>query len=1184
MKSSMSSVPLQRDDDLAALSGQADGNRPAVSLMGLVLAQFFGATHSNLLRWLAVLIAKPVIGTAAAIALGGLCLAFPYLIFAPLAGWLADRFSKRSVIVACKAAEISLAVLAIFAMFSGNISMLFGVVFLMGIQNTLFGPSKLGSLPEILPTSLLSKGNGIMGMATILAVGLGTVAAFMLSAYSGLAPENGTWSVIWPSACTLLALSCTGCLSSLFISRSPAANPACKPAILPFVGMIPAVRLLVRERRLLRAALGIAFFAFLASLAQQNIDPFGATILAVGPFDVGILLAVLMIGVGIGSLLAGVWSEGKVELGIVPLGALGITCSAFLVCVAGSLIDPELPGRMQLAYWGSGFGLLFLGISAGLYDVPLEAYLQFRSHPKNRGTILAASYFIAYLLVLASFGVFYVLSTTLALSPSMIFLLVGLVTIPVFTYTVWLMPDWTLRFGMWLGTHFLYRLRVHGRENVPDRGAALIVANHVSFMDGVMLCASSSRFVRFLVYADFTQMPFLAWCSRVMRVIPIKADDGPAALIKSINAARAALKNGEVVCIFAEGGLTRTGQIQPFQRGVMKILRGMDVPVIPTYLDGLWGSIFSWRGGKVFWKWPRRWPLPVDIHFGKPVYHPQDAAQVRQAVERLGAEAVKMDAIQNQVIPARRFVRHCKASKYKTKVADSTKVELTGGKLLAATLALRRVLSRQYLGKEEKQVGLLLPPSVGGCLANMALALDGRVAVNLNYTLSDETLNFCVQKARLKHVLTSRKFLEKKPFDLHGAEFIFLEDVKKNITVVDKFLSALSAYAVPSTLLEGSFGLNLKKINPDDTLTIVFTSGSTGEPKGVVLSHANIGSNVEAIDHLLNLQRIDGVLGVLPFFHSFGYTACMWLPMCYNVRGVYHFNPLDAKVVGRLCQEHHITIMMATPTFLKMYMKRCAPEQFQTLDLIVVGAEKLPMELAKQFEEKFQILPTEGYGTTELSPVAAVNIPDHRSRSVYQQGTKLGTVGRPLPGVTAKIVDPETGEDRGIGVEGLLLIKGPNVMRGYLDEQEKTDELIHDGWYNTGDFAMLDTEGFLTITGRQSRFSKIGGEMVPHIRIEQELCRICEPPEDEEGKIVLAVTAVPDEDRGERLIVLYTELCKPVREILKELSQAGLPKLWLPSADSFIQVDQIPILGTGKLDLRGIKELALQATCQPATP
>jgi acyl-[acyl-carrier-protein]-phospholipid O-acyltransferase/long-chain-fatty-acid--[acyl-carrier-protein] ligase len=1168
---------LYRDDEIPQSEADLVNCHDSRSFVALVLTQFFGAFNDNLFRWLAVPIAQPLIGTVGAVAIGGLCLTAPYLVLMPLAGWLADRYSKRSVIIACKIAEVIIMLLGIAAILWGNTWSLFGVVGLLGAQSALFGPAKFGAIPETLPSHLLSRGNGIMGMCSIVSIGLGTIAGFLLYDASIPVLGSGAWGEVWPAAVTVTVVSVIGLIASFWVRTDPAADPNRPLAWNPLLDALPAVRLLRNDRRLMRTALGIAFFYFLASLAQQNVDPFAEVILGLGKTDVGILLGILIAGVGAGSLLAGVWSEGKVELGIVPLGAVGMSISAFLVFLAGSQMDLAIAAKQQFAYWGSCAGLFLLGISAGLYDVPLEAYLQFRSDHRTRGMALAGSYFLSYALIVLSFGVFYLLSSTFRLTPSAIFMVAGVITIPVAVYIVWLMPDWTFRFAMWLVTHSVYRLRVHGRENVPDKGPALIVANHVSFVDGIMLCVSSSRFIRFIIYADFTEMPILHRLGIIMRVIPIRSTDGPKAIVKSINEARDAIKNGEVVCIFAEGGLTRTGQIQPFQRGMLKIIQGTHAPVIPTYLNGLWGSIFSWRGGRLLWKKPRRWSNPVDIHFGKPIYDPKDPAVVRQEVEHLAAEANQMDASDNMLIPARQFIRHCKSNKSLLKIVDSTKASLTGGKLLAASLALRRALRREILADDEKNVGLFLPPSVGGCLANMALALDARVAVNLNYTLSDETLNLCVGKAQLRHVLTSRKFLEKKPYEIEGAEFVYLEDLKDKITALDKLLAACQAYLLPASLLETQLGLN--RISAEDTLTIVFTSGSTGEPKGVVLSHANVGSNVQAVDHLLNLKETDSVLGVLPFFHSFGYTASMWLPMCCKVRGVYHFNPLDAKVIGRLCRDCKITIMMATPTFLKMYLRRCEKEEFESLDLIVVGAEKLPVDLAKQFQEKFGLLPTEGYGTTELSPVAAVNIPDHRSRDVVQLGTKLGTVGRPLPGVTAKIVNPETGEDLGIGKEGLLLIKGPNVMKGYLNEPQKTAEVLQHGWYNTGDFALIDQEGFVTITGRQSRFSKIGGEMVPHIRIEQELYKICEDPNDDEGRLTLAVTAVPDESRGERIVVLYTQLCKPVDQIVRELAATGLPKLWLPSADSFIQIDEIPILGTGKLDLKALKELALQMAC-----
>jgi acyl-[acyl-carrier-protein]-phospholipid O-acyltransferase/long-chain-fatty-acid--[acyl-carrier-protein] ligase len=318
----------------------------------------------------------------------------------------------------------------------------------------------------------------------------------------------------------------------------------------------------------------------------------------------------------------------------------------------------------------------------------------------------------------------------------------------------------------------------------------------------------------------------------------------------------------------------------------------------------------------------------------------------------------------------------------------------------------------------------------------------------------------------------------------------------------------------------------------------------------------------------------------LPIFHSFGYVATFWLPLCVTAKAVFHFNPLDARVVGELAAKYKATILFGTPTFLRGYLKRCQKEQFSTLDLVVVGAEKMPLDLAAQFNEAFGIQPSEGYGTTETSGPACVNVSDHRCGRVEQKGTKLGTVGRPLPGIVARAIDPQTRTPLPIGQEGLVCIKGANIMLGYLNQPEKTAALIQDGWYETGDMGKVDEEGFVHITGRLSRFSKIAGEMVPHLRIEESLIRIVEEPSTAEAGIPLAVTAVPDPKKGERLVVLHRPMSKPVKQVIDELAATGIPTLWIPSHDSFFEVEQIPILGTGKLDLKGIKQSALDVTAK----
>lgn len=519
------------------------------------------------------------------------------------------------------------------------------------------------------------------------------------------------------------------------------------------------------------------------------------------------------------------------------------------------------------------------------------------------------------------------------------------------------------------------------------------------------------------------------------------------------------------------------------------------------------------------------------------------------------------------VLP-REFVRMCRRNRKRLKVADSTGAKLTGGELLIRSLILRRILLREVLADNEKHVGLMLPPSAGAVVANAAMPLAGRIAVNLNYTLSPALINNCIRQCGIKHVLTSRKFIERLKIEVE-AEMVFLEDFAGKVTLGDKLAAFVQARLLPIGRLERKLGLTA--IKPDDLLTIIFTSGSTGDPKGVMLSYENVGSNLRAIAQTIKLSPDDVALGVLPFFHSYGYTTALWTVLTLDPTGAYHFNPLDAHQVGKLCRDYHATVFMATPTFLRTYLKRCEPQDFATLDVVFGAAERVPPELFDSFETKFGVRPLEAYGCTELSPLVAVNVPPSRSLHGDRSGVREGTVGRPIPYVNVKVVNPETWQEMPRGEPGMLLVSGPSVMRGYLNQPEATARVIRDGWYITGDLATIDADGFITITGRESRFSKLGGEMVPHVTIEDAIQKILGGDEDH---LMAVVTAVADPRKGERLVVLYMPTDKKPDQIRQALTAAGLPNLWIPSPDSFVQIDHIPVLGTGKLDLKAMRELA----------
>jgi acyl-[acyl-carrier-protein]-phospholipid O-acyltransferase/long-chain-fatty-acid--[acyl-carrier-protein] ligase len=1150
---------LPAPDDRAGLSSR--------SFISLLVTQTLGTLNDNMFRWLAVPVGTRMLGggeqaQVAALSWGIFWFTLPYLLLPTHAGWLADRFCKRDVIIWCKVGELVVMLLGLAAILSGSPAFLFAVLFLAGAQAALFSPAKSGSIPEMLRPEHLSTGNGLLSMVTIVASAAGMVAGLALF---GVTDSTGLRGMAVP-AVVLSAVALAGWLASLGIRPVPAGRPDLSFPKSPISETWEQLKLLASIRPLMRTALGITFFFLVATLTQANVKLYGENVLHLDDKGAASLMLALVVGVGLGSVLAGIWSGGRVELGIVPLGACGIVVMALILFAAGVFID-------QRAYYVSLTALTLLGIFAGLFYVPLEAYLQHRSPRELRGTLLAACNFVSFAGILSTSGILYVMQDLLELTPRDTFLTIGLATVPIALYVFLLLPQATVRFVTWLFSHTIYRLRIYGRENLPETGGALLVANHVTWVDAAFILISSSRPVRMLAFADYVRGGIVGWFTNLMGVIPVKPSEGPKSILRSLETARQCVQNGELVCIFAEGSLTRTGQLQPFQRGLLKIVEGTSAPVIPVYLDGLWGSIFSFFQGRYFWKLPRKWPYPVGILFGPAIRDPDDVHAVRQAVQDLGVEAMEYRK-QSELNLPRMFLRTCRKTRTQQKIADSSGQELTGGQLLLRTLILARLMARHVLTADEKFVGVLLPPSVGGVLVNAALPLLGRVSVNLNYTASPATINSCIKQSGIRHVLTSRLFMTKMRLEV-DADVVYLEDFKDKVTAIDKAVAGFQAYAVPVSLLERLFGLT--KIDADELLTIIFTSGSTGEPKGVMLSHHNIGTNVRAIDQMFQLKTSDALLGVLPFFHSFGFTGTLWTVLALDPRGIYHFNPLDARVVGTISEKHKVTIMMATPTFLRCYLKRCEKEQLGALDLVVMGAEKMPLDLAQAFFDKFGVRPIEGYGTTELSPVAAVNIPDHRSAEVTQKGTKEGTVGRPIPGTSAKIVDPDTFADLGIDQAGLLLIKGPNVMRGYLKMEQKTAEVVRNGWYITGDIARIDAEGFITITDRASRFSKIGGEMVPHIKVEEVLQQIVRNGEtDDESDLKVVVTSVPDEKKGERLVVVHKPLSKPVDQVIAELNAAGLPNLWVPSRDSFLEVEDIPHLGTGKVDLRGLKNLALE--------
>jgi acyl-[acyl-carrier-protein]-phospholipid O-acyltransferase / long-chain-fatty-acid--[acyl-carrier-protein] ligase len=899
------------------------------SYWALIVTQFLGAFNDNAYKMIVLLLVSAgVVSTQ-----GGTkytsgataTFAVAYILFSAFAGYLADRYSKRRIIILSKLAEIAVMGLAFLALLAGDKITPIVVLLMMAVQSTFFSPAKYGILPEILDDEELSQGNGIINMTTYMAIILGTVVGGWLMTFFGTFKPVGDTVVydgaLQNAALVFIGIAVLGTFTSLFIAPVPASGSDKAFRWNFLADSWSGVRRVAQDRPLFLAMLASMYVWVFGAVLIQNFTSYGWEILKVESGDtIGYLIGLLCVGIAVGSLLAGKLSGRKVEFGLVPFGAIGMTICSLLFWATG------LPGRLETRLWLTGINQIFLGVFVGFFVVPLNAYIQQKSPARAKGDNIAVLNFITFVGILfGAIGV-YLLSTVAKVNPSGIFVAFGVITVGVTITICWMLPDFLIRFVVWLLTHTVYRFRVVGADKVPARGPALLVCNHVSLADAGLLSACTQRPIRFVMYREYYNHPLLHWAAVMNRAIPISPADGPRELAKAFQEARRAmLEDGALVCIFAEGSVTRTGNLMGFRSGFERMVRKTEVPIIPVNLDRVWGSIFSFEGGKVFWKWPRSIPYPVTVSFGAPMPSSSSAHEVRTAVAELGAEAFayRQGA---QVLLHRAFIRTARKMWHKPCIADSTGAKMTYGRLLIAAMLLSKRI--KALARGDDHVGLLLPPSVGGTVANIATLLAGKIPVNLNYTCTEPIIRSAMEQCRIRRVLTSRKFVEKAKLTFMP-EMVMLDDVASVITKWQKAWQALVAYLLPHPMLSAFYGR--RGLKPDDPATVIFSSGSTGEPKGVVLSHKNLAANIDGFCQILSFDQDDCMCGILPFFHSFGFTATLWAPLLRSFRVVYHPNPLDAKTIGRIVREHQATHLISTPTFLHAYIRQVPPEDFQSL-------------------------------------------------------------------------------------------------------------------------------------------------------------------------------------------------------------------------------------------------------------
>jgi acyl-[acyl-carrier-protein]-phospholipid O-acyltransferase/long-chain-fatty-acid--[acyl-carrier-protein] ligase len=1079
----------------------------------------------------------------------------PFILFSPTAGWIADRFAKRDVIVLTMWAQFAIMSILLVALIFHLLSLAVCGLFLLGTQCAIFSPAKQGIIKEIVSPTKIGRAVGVVEVTAIASMLVGGLAGGALFDISRTWLDS-PWHAAQVTMAVLTVLALVALIAGYQIQPTSAhTNQPFRVEL--FWEHFGQLRDVWREPPVRLCVLGISYFYGLAGALYLTLFEISASIHSNGgtgtASQTGEYAATLGLGIILGSVLVTRLTTHQVEIGLIPIGSAGLIGGAMLA----GFSDPR--GPLFLA------ALFGMGIAGAMFVVPLNAHLQEQVEPSRRGRILSANNLFVNLFGLFAVMCQYIISAEFNVEAHHQLFLYAIPTLAVTVFIIFLTPEGLLRLALGLLGRTFYRVRPVGLEALPATGGVLLLPNHISYIDVVVLQLACPRPIRYLVYDEIYQNRMLRWGMVLLGAIPIS----PKKARQGIETAVEALEKGEVVCLFPEGALTRTATLQKLNRGYELIARKARVPVMPVWLENVWGSVFSYYGGHFFWKWPRLVPLKVWIYFGAPMTGEEATAETvrRRLLDMSEAAFQARPELKSHL--GYECIRGLRKHFFQPVITDAyANRTLKGGELLAVGMVFAKWLKENV---PEKRVGVVLPPGLGATVANLGLMLANKVPVNLNFTAGRAANESAMARANIKRLITAPAMVDQVK------DFPWIENRIDLATTLKSFSPKLLkrwgvlGLIAPAGLL--ARWLELPRQGDHAECALLFTSGSAGEPKGVVLTHRNIIANIAQIGAILAQVDLNSILGCLPVFHSFGFTVTLWWPLLGGPRVVTFPSPLDTPKLAEVIDKHQVELLLSTPTFLRSFLRKAKPEQMKPLKMIVTGAEKLPVDLIADFEAKFGIKICEGFGMTEGSPVIACNLPDSEPSKVNPAGVlgrRVGSVGRMVPGVAIRIRDPETNEDRTLFEPGMLWLRGANLFEGYLNDEKRTTDVLHDGWYKTGDVARLDEDGFLFIEGRLSRFSKIAGEMIPHLTVEQRIHEAWPEMKDGEGHGVV-VLGVPDDKKGEALVLLTTYAIDPV-DLRKRLTAAGLPSLWIPKMIK--QVEALPLLATGKLDLRAAQQLA----------
>lgn len=1064
----------------------------------------------------------------------------PFFLFSATAGKLADSVEKSKLVRWIKGVEILLMGLATAGFLLESVSMMLFVLFLMATQSTFFGPIKYSILPQHLAEDELVGGNALIEGTTFLAILLGTLFGGLL-----ILTDSGTLLV-----CTsLIAISVLGFASSWFI---PAAEPQAEKLKLRvniFAETMEVIRFATARRDVFLAILGVSWFWFVGLVFLTQFPTFAKETLNGSEQVANLFLAAFSIGIALGSLLCNRLLKGAISATYVPLASILISlfsidlvfASANAVSTPGELAGVEV-FLSHPANWRLMFDLVMIAVCGGLYAVPLVSIIQNRTGTATRSRTIASTNIInAMFMVAASLAMIAMIAASFTI-PQM-FLAVAIANIGVSIYICKLLPQDIVKLIGRAIFRLIHRVEIKGWENYEKAGErVVIVANHTSFLDAPILGSFLPDTPVFGINTHIAKQWWVKPAFLMFDLLPLDPTS-PLAIRKLVHKVR----EGRKCVIFPEGRITMTGGLMKVYEGPGSIANMADATILPIRIDGAQHSHFS-RLGNIFRK--RLFPKITLTILDPQTMHVPDGVKGRKRRQMIGEALYDvMCAMVFETSPRNVTLFEGLLSARSLHGASSVALEdiqrapMTLGKLVVSSFVLGSKLANR--SRPGEHVGLMLPNSVGAVAAFFALQAYGRVPAMLNFSTGHANMVSACTTAGVKTVVTSAKFIELGRLEdtiaalAKVADIVYLEDLRTEIGAGDKFAGFLR-----SRFAQMSYKSTSNGAAADDAAVIMFTSGSEGTPKGVVLSHANIQANRYQLSARVDFNPSDYVFNALPIFHSFGLTAGLILPLLSGIKCFLYPSPLHYRIVPELVYSTNATIMFGTDTFLSGYARSTHPYNFYSIRYVFAGAEKVKPETRNTWIDKFGLRIFEGYGATETAPALSTNTPMHY---------RAGTVGRFLPGIAHRL-DPVPGIEDG----GRLSVTGPNVMKGYL-LADRPGELVPppDGWYDTGDIVELDADGYITIKGRAKRFAKIAGEMVSLSAVEAHTSEVW-PGHGH------AVVSLPDKRKGEQLVLL-TENSKADRKALLEHGRAsGISEIMIPR--TIVSIDKLPVLGTGKVD------------------